>query len=236
MEFSKDKREEYKTYRELKLGRNLKSRARRAMVERKRVNRVIGGGDLPYLEVNNMRYLALRMEITRRLLREAKDAGIHVPIESLMASLRHRIDRLTYQQFALEQQAAAQVETAFVQHHGRQPTKQEKQCFIDSALVGQESQPVYPPAFRSGVIDEVLSHVRNRQENNPARYQTAWAQVVGPDIAQQSQLDKVDAASGTAYFRCYNSVLSYQLQRSPGLPQKLGKALGITIRQLKVRH
>lgn len=232
----KDKREEYKTYKELGLNRNLKSRARRAQIERRRVNRVIGGGDLPYLEVNNQRYLALRMEVTRELLREAKEAGLNVPIEALMASLRHRIERIAYERLAAEQRTAAHVATSFVRHHGRQPTFQEKQCFLESAALGAQNTSPGSVVRRSGIIDDVLAHVQNRQANNPTRYQTAWAQVVGPDIAHQSQLDHVDAASATAYFRCYNSVLSYQLQRQADLPKKLGKALGVAIRQVRVRH
>jgi hypothetical protein len=58
---------------------------------------------------------------------------------------------------------------------------------------------------------------------------------VGPDAAQQSQLDHVDPHTQTAYFRCYNSVLSTDLQRRRGLVQKLGRALGLPIRQLRAK-
>lgn len=236
MESNKEKREEFKTYKSLSLGRNLKSKFRRDQIDRRRVNRVIGGGDRPFLEVNNQRYLSLRREVTKELLREAKAAGIDVPIEALMASLRHRIERVTYERLSLEQQAAARVEVAFVEHHGRHPTANERQRFVESALVGVEKARPTIGSNRGGLIDEVLGKIQNKLENNPARFQTAWAQVVGPDIAHQSQLDRVDAASGTAYFRCLNSALSYQLQRQTDLPKKLGKALGMAIRSVRVRH
>lgn len=236
MESSSEKREEFKTYKSLGLGRNLKSRFRRDQIDRKRVNRVIGGGDRPFLEVNNQRYIALRREVTKELLREAQNAGIHVPIEPLMASLRHRIEQVTYERLILEQQAAARVEVSFLEHHGRHPTHLEKQRFVESAMVGMDKSAPTFATKRGGLIDEILSKIQGKQENNPARFQTAWAQVVGPDIAHQSHLDRVDAASCTAYFRCYNSALSYQLQRQPDLPKKLGKALGMAIRSIRVRH
>lgn len=236
MESSKEKREEYKTYKELGFGRSMKSRFRRDQIDRKRVNRVIGGGDRPFMEVNNQRYIALRLEVTKELLREAKAAGIVVPIEAMMTSLRHRIERVTYERLAIEQQAAARVEVSFLEHHGRHPTHLEKQRYVETALVGMEHVAPTFAAKRSGMVDEVLSKIQKRQENNPARFQTAWAQVVGPDIAHQSQLDRVDTASCTAYFRCFNSALSYQLQRQTDLPKKLGKALAMQIRAVRVRH
>lgn len=236
MDTSKEKREEFKTYKALGFGRSLKSKFRRDQIDHKRVNRVIGGGDRPYMEVNHQRYLALRREVTAELLREAQAAGIQVPIEALMASLRHRIEKVTYERLALEQQAAAKVEVSFLEHHGRLPTHLEKQRFVESALVGIEKVAPTLNAKRGGILDEVLSKIQSKQENNPARFQTAWAQVVGPEIAHQSHLDRVDAASCTAYFRCYNSALSYQLQRQTDLPKKLGKALGMVIRAVRVRH
>jgi hypothetical protein len=234
--YGKEKKEEYKTYKELKLGRDLKSKFRRERINTRHVNRVIGGNEMPFLEVNNQRYLAVRAEVTRKLLNDARDAGIDIPIEALIASLRHRIERMTYDRLALEMQSVAQVESAVIGKQGRHLTYQEKQRFIESAALGLDKQKFNSATTRAGLVDDVLAHIQQRQGNNPARYQAAWAQAVGPDIAQQTQLDKVDAASGTAYFRCYNSVLSYQLQRQFDLPKKLTKALGTTIRQVRVRH
>ncbi len=234
--FGKEKKEEYKTYRELGLGRDLKSKVRRNKINLKRVNRVIGGNECPYLQVNNQRYLEVRREVTKQLLREARDAGLNVPIEALMASLRPRIERLAYERLAKEQQAAAHVEVKSVETNGRHPTFLEKQRFVESAALGMENQTLSAEMSRGGLVDDVIGRIQNRQQNNSARFQTAWAQVVGPDIAHQSQLDHVDSASAIAYFRCYNSVVSYQLQRQFDLPKKLGKALGMVIRQVRVRH
>ena len=63
------------------------------------------------------------------------------------------------------------------------------------------------------IEDGRIGAIEQRQSHNPARYQTIWADVVGSDAAQQSHLEQIDAATQTAWFRCTNSVLSYDLQR-----------------------
>jgi hypothetical protein len=84
-------------------------------------------------------------------------------------------------------------------------------------------------------LDRVLGHIEQRQAHNPVRYQTLWAQIVGAAVAQQTRLERVDAATQTAYFRCLNSALSMDLQRRTGLPQKLARALGVPVRRLRAQ-
>ena len=85
-------------------------------------------------------------------------------------------------------------------------------------------------------LNHILGSIEQRQTHNPARYQTLWAQVVGPDAAQQSQLDRVDPATQTAWFRCTNSALSYSLGRKPALVQKLAKALKLPHEQVSAAY
>jgi hypothetical protein len=87
-----------------------------------------------------------------------------------------------------------------------------------------------------GAIDEVLSRVADLQKDNPERLQEAWSRVVGMEVAGQTKLERVDALQGIAYFRCYNSGLSFTLQRQPGLALKLGRELKMKLKQVRVQY
>jgi hypothetical protein len=233
----RDKRDELKTYRELELTRDLKSQRQRRRVEARGKLRVIGDGSTaqPYLAVDGKRYRQVRLEHQRRLLVEARGMKLGLPADRLLAQLTPRIEGLTYAQLAEE----AHHETAQknpLPALGRALTEQEQARFADSRALEK-----FPPAREGGkdsagaALQHVLSRIEQRQTHNPARYQTIWAQLVGADASAQSHLERVDAATQTAYFRCHNSVLSMDLQRRPGLAQKLSKALGLPVRQLRAK-
>jgi hypothetical protein len=231
---ARDKREELRTYRELALGRGLKSERQRRHLESRGVQRVIGDGSSsrPYLMVETGRYRDVRLEVQRRLLIQARQSGLNLPADLLLRQLRPRIEALAYAQLADERDYAAA-------HHlplaalGRALTAEERSQFAASRaasenISGQESNRGVRVA-----LNHVLGSIEQRQNHNPARYQTIWAQLVGLDAAQQSQLEGVETTTQTAYFRCFNSVLSADLRRRPGLAQKLGRALGVPVRQLR---
>jgi hypothetical protein len=226
------KREELKTYRELDLRRDLKSAAQRRRVEANGLRRVIGDGTgtQPYLIVETKRFRAVRLEMQKRLLLEARRIGLDVPVDALLRQLKPRIEAMTYAQLAGEagHEALAHVTVAAL---GRSLTPQERAHFaaaggIDERAVNARTQTA---------LNHVLGAIEQRQSHNPARYQTIWADIVGLDAAQQSHLEQIDAATQTAWFRCTNSVLSYDLQRRKGLAAKLAKALGKPVRQLRAR-
>jgi len=229
------KREELKTYRELTLRRDLKSKAQRRRVEANGLRRVLGDGSStqPYLIVEAPRYREVRLEIQRKLLLQAKRAGLDLSVDLLMRQLKPRIEALTYTRLAEEcaHEAMRHVPVAAL---GRALTAEERIRFAASHAVSEI------PAHTANqttctALNHVLGSIEQRQTHNPARYQTLWAQIVGPDAAQQTQLDHIDPNTQTAYFRCYNSVLSTDLQRRTGLAQKLARALGVPIRQLRAK-
>ena len=229
----RDKREELKTYRELAMGRQMKSIRQRRKVDRAGKMRVIGDGsaDRPHLAVPAARYREVRMEQQRRLLLEARAQKLNLPADRLLAQLTPRVEQLTYAQLAEE----ARQETARhipVPALGRALTKEEQACFAASRAL---DRPSTETGTANTALQEALSQVERRQSHNPARYQTIWAQLVGPDAAQQSQLAGIDPATQTAFFRCFNSVLSADLQRRPGLASKLARALGVPVRQLRAK-
>jgi hypothetical protein len=231
-QLTRDKREELKTYRELTLRRDLKSAKSRRRVDAKGKGRVLGDGssDRPYLTVEAARYRRVRLEVQKRLLLEARASGLALPVDALLNQLAPRIEGLTYGQLAREadQEALRHVPMPAL---GRALTAEERGHFAATAELPQTATPRRRAAQTA--LNHVLGRIEERQSHNPARYQTIWAQVVGADAAQQSWFERVDPATQTAWFRCTNSVLSSDLQRRRGLPQKLGSALGLPVRQLR---
>ncbi len=229
------KREELKTYRELALRRDLKSKIQRRRVEANGLRRVLGDGSdtQPYLIVETRRYRQLRLENQRRLLLEARQSGLNLSADLLLRQLKPRVEALTYAQLTEENShdSSRHISVAAL---GRALTAEERRHFAASRAASDRPARVANQQTRTA-LNHVLGSIEQRQTHNPARYQMLWAQLVGPDAAQQSQFDHVDAATQTAYFRCYNSVLSSDLQRRRGLAQKLAGALGVPIRQLRAK-
>lgn len=230
------KRDELQTYRQLSLGRTFKSKAQRARAEANGLYRIIGNGDAskPFLQVPRARYEEIRAEVAKSMLQKARAADLGVAPEILLQQMRPSIEDQTYRQLATEQQQAAHLESHFVRQHGRHLTPAEK-AQLGSIPVSNSRMPT--PAFtpvRQALVDEVISKIQNCQTNNSARYQTAWAQCVGAEVAQQSWLERIDKIQGVAYFRCHNSALSFQLQRQPGLAKRLGNLLGSPLKRLQI--
>jgi hypothetical protein len=229
------KREELKTYRELALRRDLKSKVQRRRVEASGLKRVLGDGSdsQPYLIVETRRYREVRLEVQRRLLVQARKAGLDLSVDLLLRQLKPRVEALTYTQLA-EENGHAALRHVPVAALGRALTTDEQVHFAASRAASESPACAVNQAAGTA-LNQVLSSIEQRQTHNPARYQTLWAQLVGSDAAQQSQLDHIDPNTQTAYFRCYNSVLSTDLQRRRGLAQKLSCALGLPIRQLRAK-
>jgi hypothetical protein len=229
------KREEMKTYRELDLRRDLKSKAQRRRVEANGLRRVLGDGSAtqPYLIVETKRYRAVRLEMQRKLLLEARRSGMELSVDTLLRQLKPRIEAMAYAQLAEESRHEA-MQHLTMTALGRALTPQERARFADTHAVCEGDSRATNHGAQTA-LNHVLGAIEQRQSHNPARYQTIWADVVGSDAAQQSHLDAVDAATQTAWFRCTNSVLSHALQRRAGLAAKLAKALGVPVRQLRAR-
>lgn len=227
----KTKREEMTTYQVLALSREFKSKVRREKAAARGVNRIVGGDDpsRPYLKVSSQRYREVRAEVTKEFLEQVRRQKIALPGETILQQLRPAIDRRTYDRLAAEQELEMRLEALTVQ--GRQLTKTERACLREAGQAVTETRPHFS-GYRSELLDEVMTKVVRRQRHNPTRYQTAWAETVGGDLAQQTRVERVDEKEGVLYFRCLNSVVSHHLQRLPDLPKKLTKALGFFVRKV----
>ncbi len=244
------KRQERETYRELKMAGALKTRAQRARAERSGVYTVIGGHalDRPPLKVKTTEYQRVRLEVTRRWLQRARSSGMDLEVEKLQESLRPQLELETYDRLAAAIHGAQHADHAFAGQAGRKLTAEERRQFEEVAAMEEEESHGPPPLSSQAawnahnkrenrqVIDSVLGHIAERQTHNPMRYRTAWAEVVGAETAQQSEISRIDATAGVVYFRCVNSTLSYRLQRDTTLPGKLSRALGVPVKRLRISY
>ena len=207
----------------------------RRRVQANGLRRVVGDGSgtQPYLIVETKRYRSVRLEVEKKLLLEARRIGLNLPVDTLMRQLKPRIETMTYVQLAGEvgNEALAQLNVAAL---GRALTPRERAQFAATHAAGEVVERAANQGTQTA-LNHVLGAIEQRQAHNPGRYQTIWVDMVGSDAAQQSELEQVDPATQTAWFRCTNSVLSYDLQRRKGLVAKLAKALGKPVRQLRAR-
>ena len=247
----KTKHEELKTYSALGLGRSYKSvKGRRKLAALSDGPSLLIGGDdssRPQIVVNRELYRKTRLDVLRRLLLEARDLLPGVGKDLLLDQLRPRVERETYEHLALVHHEGPRLDAAFQRLHGRNPTARERELLAppeERAPVKKKQGEAEKKAqdtstygsYRAGVIDEVLGQVQARQRHNPARYQALWAEAVGTEIAMQSKFEKIDPGTGIAYFRCFNSTLSFRLQRMADLPAKLSKALKTPVKQVRVMY
>jgi hypothetical protein len=243
------KREERRTYKDVGLSDALRTKAQRARAERGGAFRVLGGGltGLPPIAVPAPRWAHVRIEVTRELFLAAQKAGLALDPDKMIEGLQHRIDRVAYDRLAQEMQRAADLESAFTRHHGRQPTRDERRQFELTAQVHATAAPAsgcggsgVRKATRrertqaASLVNLVLDRIQGRQTHNPARYQSVWAEAAGTEVSQQSELLRVE--NGIAFFRCYNSALTFHLQRRADLPRKLAQALRVPVRQVKAAY
>jgi Dna[CI] antecedent, DciA len=229
----KAKREELKTYKELGLAREAKTVRQRRKLSGGGARLLIGGDDpaRPELIVARELYQKTRAEVLRDFLVEALDTLGESDLnrEEILDHLSPRVERETYDRLARAHHHGPRLDAAFQRLHGRRPTAKERVLMPPPKGDGAVSYDHY----RGGLVDEVLGQIGARHKHSEANYQTIWAELVGPQLAQESRLEKIVPESGVAYFRCTKAALSYALRTKADLPKRLSKALGVPVRQLR---
>ena len=233
------KKNELKTYSQLGLYRDHKSKARRRRVEAGRLHLYNGGfgPERPYHKVARADYL----ETWERLLAAHRLAHAPEGVDPARWAemVRHPLEIAVYDDLAARYREAATLEREFRKQQGRGMTPQEKSIFARAARRDGETKPDTAArrseTWRRALLDDVVSAVESRMQHQPARLQQAWATVVGFDAAQDSFLESVDEQKGLAFCRCLNSTLAFRLRRNPAIPAGLGKLLGLNIRKLVFR-
>ncbi|MGD9896127.1 MAG: hypothetical protein AB7T14_03485 [Candidatus Methylacidiphilaceae bacterium] len=88
--------------------------------------------------------------------------------------------------------------------------------------------------YRGALLRRLLSHIERRRMSSRPWLDLLWQKTVGPQIASESQLVRIDRAAGRAILRSLNSSLAFSLRRRSDLPEKLSEALGVPIREIRV--
>jgi hypothetical protein len=235
MHEERPKREELKTYSALGFKRTLKSARQRQRLEERAAQVILRGEDPvePTFAVRREDYNQARLRVIAEVLREARDSQCDLVPEKLLQYLSPRIEREIYRQLLTARQHTGRLDAAYTQTHARRPTKEERQLFASPYQAGSVSPASLSHHHRADLLDEVMQAIDHRCSQSTVHLQTAWAEVVGPLIAQQSQLEMV--TEGLAYFTCYNAPLRAHLLRQSSLVATLAKRLRQPIRQLRAR-
>lgn len=224
-----EKAKELATYARLKLDRRHKFKRRREAEEARRLHRFIGGTspERPWLRVPWREYEQTWQEVAQEL----KFSEMAPELRDLM---RVRLENEVYDRLASQAAARKCLEEAFYKTHGRAMTTEERAAF---ARLGDACRRADSPAGRAQTARQILSFhvlekIRERQESNPQRLQSIWAEIVGPDLALQTTLEGYDAARGLAFCSTVNPSAAYPLRRRTDLTRLLSQALGISIRRI----
>ncbi|MDX6767421.1 MAG: hypothetical protein SFU85_11595 [Candidatus Methylacidiphilales bacterium] len=228
-----EKKREWATYRKLDLQRQHKSRAKRDALASGGLHLFIGGSDpdRPWLKVARADYVRVWKEVDAELARDQPD-----PAARELLRVRH--EQMVYDRLLAQSSEMRGVGDTFQKSHGRAMTTHERELYArisrdrdHSPLTPQERAKRVRSLWMHGLMDKI----RRNQSGNPQRMQQIWAEVVGPEAAQDSTLDYVDAVRGLAVCRTTSSIRAQQLKREPGLAAKLGQALGQKITRIAFR-
>ncbi len=201
---TKDKKDELKTYRLLGLARVPRGKKKRAYIEHKGLEKIIGGEspDRPSLKIPQPQYWELREQVYREYLEGVEKIGEKIPLEILLESAKDQLERKIYERWVQSQS-----------------TKPEKKPY---------------QGYRNNVLTEVMTQIKSIQKRNPDRYQKIWKEIAGPEFSKESWLHRVDEAKGIAYVRCFNNALGFQLTKRPDFVRQLGEKLQCRIASIRI--
>lgn len=229
-----DKRNELRTYKDLKLDRSVKSKAGRARTDRKRLYRTIGMGtpDRPYLLVPRSEYLRVWRECHKEMM--AKEN------KSLSDVRRAELERYVYDRLASQTGDLKALASGFRRGHKRDMMPNEEAIY-GRALQRDGLKLAVTPTQRAAiqrkmVLHDLLRKIEAADEDAPFKLEAAWKQAVGSTAdLEESHLEKIDRQAGLAIVQCVNSSRSFALRRRKDLLPKLSNALGIEIKRIVFR-
>lgn len=88
--------------------------------------------------------------------------------------------------------------------------------------------------YRRVLVQRLLTHVERRRTNSRPWLDEIWQKVVGPRIAAESQLVRIDRSAQRAILRSLNASLTFSLRQRRDLPSQLSAALGFSVREIRV--
>jgi hypothetical protein len=207
---SLDRKDAETTYRALGLGRAPLRLDHESGLREKAV--ALGGDtpDFPRILIGRSRYETVLGELVSRQLRDLASESSPFPPSFLTAYFRERFRPAAYDQLLREQDRRSDLKTA--------PLSADQRAHL----------------YRRTLVQRVLSHIERRWVSSRAGLDLLWQKTVGPRIASESQLVRIDRTAARAILRSLNSSLAFSLRRQPDLPHKLSEALGTPIREIRV--
>ncbi|VVM07406.1 hypothetical protein [Methylacidimicrobium tartarophylax] len=207
---SLDRKDAETTYRALGLGRAPLRLDHESGLREKAV--ALGGDtpDFPRMLIGQSRYEKVLGELVSRQLRDLANESSPFPPSFLTAYFRERFRSDAYDQLLREQDRRSDLKSA--------PLSADQRAYL----------------YRRTLVQRVLSHIERRWVTSRAELDLLWQKTVGPRIASESQLVRIDRTAARAILRSLNSSLAFSLRRQPDLPHKLSEALGIPIREIRV--
>ncbi|CAB4243492.1 protein of unknown function [Methylacidimicrobium sp. AP8] len=88
--------------------------------------------------------------------------------------------------------------------------------------------------YRRALVQRLLTRIERRRLNSRPWLDQVWQKAVGPRIAAESQLVRIDRESCRAIIRSLNASLAFSLRRRPDLCSFLSEALGTPIREIRM--
>lgn len=88
--------------------------------------------------------------------------------------------------------------------------------------------------YRRILVQRLLTRIERRRTSSRPWLDLVWQKIVGPRIAAESQLVRIDREAQRAILRSINASLAFSLRRRPDLSAHLSEALGIPIREIRV--
>lgn len=88
--------------------------------------------------------------------------------------------------------------------------------------------------YRRALMQRIVSHIERRRLNSRTWLDQVWQKIVGPRMAAESQLVRIDRGAKRAILRSLNASLAFSLRRRPDLPSQLSDALGVPICEIRV--
>ncbi len=232
-----DKREELKTYRELTLGRELKSIRQRRRIEANGLRRVLGNGSTtqPYIVVETRRYREVRIEVQRRLLREAQKMDLQLPVDLLLEQLHSRIEAGTYALLAEEINLASSSHIPMAAL-GRALTKEERARFAASHAASEmEASPRRATGERRRRSTRCSAPSRSGRSTTRRATRRSGRRWSAP-MWRSSRISTRSIRRRRPPFSVASIRCSHRISNAAGVSrEKLGKALGLPIRQLRAK-
>ncbi len=208
MSFTKEEAEA--TYRSLGLGRAPLRLDAESTLQEKRI--ALGGEapEYPRVLIGRRRYEEVLNGLVSSQILSNSSRLSPFPAEFLKSYYRERLRFAAYDKLLQEQEPRGESASA--------PQSADRRAHL----------------YRRVLVQRLLTHIERRRVNSRPWLDLVWQKVVGPRIAAESQLVRIDRDAQRVVLRSLNSSLAFSLRRRPDLASQLSAALGVPVREIRL--